>query len=110
MKRKLPPDSEVWALHASGMTYAQIGERFGCAISSVQYAMDRWTDKPITHKKKIAATTKDRSFITAGSQPVVHRDTGDGGNAVTLELDGVFRRSFLQLHECSDLLREWGVA
>ena len=109
MKRKLPADVEVAALHAAGLTYAKIADRYGCAVSAVQAAMDRSKGKAFTVHNLTRATTADRDFVSAGRQPVLHRDTGDGAGSVTLEMDGVFRRSFLQIHECRDLLREWGV-
>lgn len=109
MKRKLPPDSEVWALNASGMTHAQIAERHGCTISVVRAAMDRWVDKPVTNAKLIQASTEDTTFVQAGAQPVAHRDTGNhiAGPALA---DGIYSAQYLDIHECGDLLREWGIA
>lgn len=109
MKRKLPPDGEVWALHASGLTYAQIADRFGTSGSAVSNAMDRWRGKALTAPNAIKSTTPDGTFIRAGAQPVAHRDTGDGMNAATVSEQTVFKRERLQIHECRDLLREWGV-
>lgn len=109
MNRKLPPDSEVAALHLSGLTYREIGQRYDVSPTQVQHAMDRWREKPITHKSMIKATVS-KEFVRAGVQPVEHRDTGEGGQALHIGLDGVYQRRSLQLHECRDLLREWGVA
>lgn len=108
MKRKLPPDSEVWALHASGLTYKEIASRHSVNVMSVQAAMDRWRDKSETAQKRIKASTPDPTFVRAGKQPTAHRDTGDGGAAA--DLREAYKRQPLQIHECADLLREWGVA
>lgn len=109
MIRKLPPDSEVWALHASGLTYVQIAYRYGCGVGQVQKAIDLWNDKPITHSKLIKATTDDTDFVRAGKQPVGHRDTGNQIAGLALS-EGIYAAQYLDIHECSDLLREWGVA
>lgn len=107
MKRKLPPDSEVAALHADGLTYAQIAARYGCAIGQVAKAMDRFRGKPITIQKLLKAPT-EREFVAAGKDPIERRGTGDQVAGPALS-EGIYAAQYLDLHECGDLLREWGV-
>jgi hypothetical protein len=69
--------------------------------------MDRWNEKPITSQKLIKAPT-EREFVAAGSEPVAHRDTGNQVAGPVLS-EGIYAAQYLDIHECSDLLREWGV-
>ncbi len=101
MTRKLPPDDQVRAMWASGMTQKAIAKRYGVRPSSVHCACER----AVGRGNKSALGHGFR----AGTDPVEHRDTGEGfggGPAKPSEWHAV---EFLSCDDCRDLLREWGV-
>lgn len=106
MNRKLPPDSEVAALHLSGWKYRQIADRYSVTIAQVFKAMERWNGRQ-GHQHAIKRVHDDRSFTAAGRQPVDHRDTGTGIGFGKVE--DPYRVRHTSLNDCADLLREWGV-
>lgn len=109
MTRKLPPDDEVAALYAGGMPYKAIAAKFDASLTAVGCAVRRARGFAITPQTQTRATTSDVTFVRAGDAPVQHRETQQGNSGQHIELDGVYQRRSLQIHECRDLLREWGV-
>lgn len=99
---KLPPISELRRLRKQGMKLREIANRFGVSISHVQHQLDyRYTTK---------SPHESRDFARAGNQPVEHRETKEAASGAHIELDSVYRPVRLGIHECRDLLREWGVS
>lgn len=52
----------------------------------------------------------DQSFCSTTKQPVEHRETGEGdGFGKVQSEDEFFQVQPLDLWDCSDLIREWGI-
>lgn len=101
-KRRLPPVEEVARLYASGVSQTEIARRYGVTSNAV--------NKAIMNARGMGVKANHGGLTDAGKQPVAHIEThGDAGKG-HIELNGVYRRRSLQLHECADLLREWGIA
>jgi len=94
-----PRRDSIRDMRRRGMKLREIANTFGISISAVYNALDDRT----------RAVNADRSFTTSGDQPVEHRETEVSASGAHLELDSVYRPIRLGIHECSDLLREWGV-
>jgi len=100
--RKLPPDEEVAQLYASGLSQTEIGRRFGVSSNSVSRAVARGNG--------LGDNAPNPYFFTAGKQSVDHIETHGDQTRAHIEFDDVYRARRLQIHECADLLREWGVS
>jgi hypothetical protein len=103
--RKLPPDSEVYALQQQGMTTREIADRYGTQRPAVATAIRRHLGtNRIGIRPKMAV---DMRFVKVGAQPVEHRDTGE--DKTFGEIIPVYKVRHTSLNDCRDLLREWGV-
>jgi transposase len=105
MNRKLPPDEEVLRLWRSGMTQKQIAEKFGCGQHQVKLAVRRTKGVPTSAK-----ATAGREFLSVREAPIEHRETKERPAGTYQTIDTVYRAQHLDIHECADLLREWGAA
>ncbi len=98
---KLPPVDELRRMRQRGMKLREIANLFGVSISYVQHKL--------TDSYDLSSPHQSRDFAQVGHQPVNHREIEGAASGAHIELDGVYRPSRLRIHECADLLREWGV-
>lgn len=101
MSRVLPPDEEVARLYAGGMKQVEIARKFGVGSRAVGQA--------IRNARGMGVKSANYQFVQAGHDPVCHVETHGVPTRAHIELDGVYRRRTLQIHECADLLKEWGI-
>lgn len=102
--RKLPSYDRIRQMLDAGISHIQIANMYRVNVSTVYNATAKMDGRFCSRAKP----AKGRTFTAVGSQPTVHRDTGQGtGFGQIVEMDEVHE---LELYECSDWLKEWRVA